>query len=252
MKGIFAVSDATWPCGARHMVGPFTVREGHGGGQRVSSATVDGDWNPSDLAAVEVEHLRLGQKPIFMIRPGDEALDQALDERGYRIVDPVTIYESPVADLVAEVPRLSAFALWPPLAIMRDIWADGGIGPGRLAVMERAAPPKTAILGRVNDRASGAAFVAIHEETAMLHALHILPDQRRHKSAVNIMRKAAEWAQDHGAERFSVLVTNANMPANALYASLGMGIVGQYHYRSISPEEARGAVEGQRSNTHGT
>jgi hypothetical protein len=46
------------------------------------------------------------------------------------------------------------------------------------------------------------------------------------------MRTAAHWAQDHGAKRFSVLVTEANTAANALYASLAMEIVGQYHYRS--------------------
>jgi ribosomal protein S18 acetylase RimI-like enzyme len=50
-----------------------------------------------------------------------------------------------------------------------------------------------------------------------------------------MMRKAAAWAQDHGAKRFLVLVTAANAEANALYSSLGMRIVGHYHYRSKEP-----------------
>ena len=102
----------------------------------------------------------------------------------------------------------------------------------RIAVMERAEGSKTTVLGRVNDRASGAAYIAIHGKTAMLHALHIVPDQRRQGSAVKMMRNAAHWAQDQGAQCFSVLVTDANGPAGALYASLGMEIVGHYHYRS--------------------
>ena len=118
---------------------------------------------------------------------------------------------------------------------MRDLWQEGGIGPARLAVLARATGPKAAILGRINDRASGAAFVAIHGDTAMLHALYIIATQRRQSSAVHMMRSAAIWAQDHGAKRFSTLVTQANGPANALYASLGMSVVGEYHYRARNP-----------------
>lgn len=233
MTGIFGVSDATWPAAAVHPAGAFRVREGCGGGQRVSAATAEGPWSDADIVAAENLQVGLGQPPLFMIRPGDEALDALLDARGYRIKDPVNIYDGDVAVIAAEpAGAMSGFAIWPPLAIMRDLWAEGGIGPERIAVMERAAGPKTAILGRVSDRASGAAFVAIHDRTAMLHALHIAPELRRQGSAVKMMRRAARWAQDHGAERFSVLVTAANAPANALYASLGMRIVGHYHYRS--------------------
>ena len=233
MTDLFAVSEATWPAAALHQAGAFTVREGRGGGQRVSAATAEAGWTEADIDTAVAKQEALGQRPLFMIRDGEETLDAALEARGYRIKDPVNIYEAAVATLAAEpAPPMAGFAIWPPLAIMRDIWAEGGIGPERVAVMERAADPKTAILGRVNDRASGAAFIAGYGDTAMLHALHIVPDQRRQGSAVKMMRKAAHWAQDQGMTRFSVLVTAANQPANVLYASLGMRIVGHYHYRS--------------------
>ena len=233
MTDLFAVSEATWPAAARHKAGAFTVREGRGGGQRVSAATAGAAWTEADIDAAEAKQAALGQPPLFMIRDGETALDAALAARGYRIKDPVNVYEAAVATLASEpASPMAGFPIWPPLAIMRDIWAEGGIGPERVAVMERATGPKTAILGRVNDRASGAAFIAGHGDTAMLHALHIVPDRRRQGSAVKMMRKAAHWAQDQGITRFSVLVTAANQPANALYASLGMRIVGHYHYRS--------------------
>ena len=45
------------------------------------------------------------------------------------------------------------------------------------------------------------------------------------------MRAAAFWARDNGAHTVSVMCTDANGPANGLYASLGMEVVGKYHYR---------------------
>lgn len=233
MTDIFAAAEATWPAAAVHDAGAFRVREGRGGGQRVSAATARSLWTEADIDAAERMHEGLGQAPLFMIRPGEEALDAALEARGYRIKDPVNVLAAPVARLTCEAATpMAGFPIWPPLAIMRDLWSEGGIGRERIAVMERAAGPKTAILGRVSDRASGVAFVAVHGETAMLHALYIVPGLRRQGSAVKIMRTAAHWAQDQGAQRFSVLVTAANGPAGALYASLGMEIVGNYHYRS--------------------
>ncbi|MFN6951224.1 MAG: GNAT family N-acetyltransferase [Albidovulum sp.] len=233
MTDLFAVTDATWPAAAFHRAGAFTVREGRGGGQRVSAATASGSWSEADIGAAERLHARLGQRPLFMIRPGETALDAALAARGYGMKDPVSILAAPLSLLTRErADPMAGFAIWPPLAIMREIWLEGGIGPQRMAVMDRVAGDRTAILGRVGDRAAGVAFVAIHAGTAMLHALHVVPALRRQGSAVNIMRKAAYWAQDHGAERFSVLVTKANAPAGALYASLGLEIVGEYHYRS--------------------
>ena len=116
---------------------------------------------------------------------------------------------------------------------MRDIWAAGGIGPARVAVMERAAGPKTGILGRISDSPAGAAFCAIHDGIAMVHALEILPANRRKGLGVWMMRQAAFWAKANGADWMSVLCTKANDAANGLYASLGMQLVGQYHYRIL-------------------
>lgn len=225
--------DATWPPAAQRGEGPWCIREGRGGGKRVSAATAEGSWTEADIAAAEAAQRALGQDPLFMIRRGEEALDAALAARGYRVVDPVVIYHAPVADLATQPPPpISTFCLWPMLQIMRDLWAEGGVGPGRLAVMDRAAGPKTAILGRVNDRAAGVAFVAAAGTAAMLHALHVVPEQRRQGIAVKMMRAAAFWAQDQGISDLYLAVTEANAGARALYASLGMAIVENYHYRN--------------------
>ena len=41
--------------------------------------------------------------------------------------------------------------------------------------MERVAPPRAALLGRLHDRAAGAAFVAADGPVAMIHAIEVAP-----------------------------------------------------------------------------
>ncbi|MBI1216967.1 MAG: GNAT family N-acetyltransferase [Rhodobacteraceae bacterium] len=231
MTALFDALEATWPAAALHRVGPWLIREGRGGGKRVSAATAEAAATEADIAGMEAMQMSLGQAPLVMIRDGEEALDAMLAAQGYRVIDPVVAYAAPVAAMTGALPYLAAFTIWPPLAIQREIWAAGRIGPGRLAVMDRVAGPKTSILARAADRPAGAGFVAIHGDTVMAHALEVAPDLRRQKAAAHMLRAAANWAQAAGATTFSLVVTEANAGARALYASLGMTVVGHYHYR---------------------
>lgn len=233
----FEVVDATWPAADSRTDGTLTLREGRGGGKRVSAASASGAVGEAQIEAAEAAMRQMGQPPLFQLRPGDEGLDAALAGRGYSIVDPVNIYACPVSQLTdLPMPRVTVFALWEPLAIMRELWAEGGIGPGRLAVMDRVKGPKTGLLMRHQDKPGGVAFVAIHDGVAMLHALEIPPHQRRKGLGKWAMRGAAFWALDNGAHTLSVICTKANEGANALYRSLGMQLVGEYHYRLLQEE----------------
>lgn len=232
----FPVLDATWPAAEFIPVGPFLMRVGAGGGQRVSAATAEGPWTEADIEAVEAAMIAAGQSPLFMVRTGEDRLDAALADHGYRIKDPVFIFAGPSVEVAgAGAPHMTTFPIWPPLAIMLELWAAGDIGPARLAVMDRASSPKTALLARAGDHPAGVAFVAVHGNIAMLHALEVTKTQRRQGSAVNILRAAAVWAQDQGAVLFSTVTTGENLPAQGLFASLNMQIVGNYHYRTKKP-----------------
>lgn len=232
---LFTASDETWPAARRWQDSPWCFREGRGGGKRVSAATAEGVITEDDINTAHQTMRDLGQTPLFMVRPQDAELDRMLDQQGHCIVDPVNIYLAPIDRLTDQpIPRVTTFTLWKPLAIMAEIWAEGGIGPERLAVMDRA-KVKTGILARWNEKPGGVAFAALHENIAMVHAVEIPAHQRRQGVAGWIMRAAAFWAQKHGAQHIAVLCVKENKPANALYQSLGFTMVGGYHYRQ-SPD----------------
>ncbi len=224
--------EVTWPPAETLRCGPFTLRRGLGGGSRVSAATPDGPADANDVARAEAGMAALHQRPLFMLRPQDAALDDLLAARGYAVMDPVVLYAAPVAALGPPPDPMTAFPHWPPLEIARLIWAEGGIGPARLAVMDRVPLARTAILGRSRDRPSGVAFVAAAGSVAYLHALEVAPACRRQGAGTGLLSAAAAWAGGAGADWLALAVTVANTPARSLYASRGMQVVGQYHYRT--------------------
>ena len=124
---LFEASDETWPAARVWTQGPWTLREGKGGGKRVSAATANAAVTEADIAAAEDAMRSMGQTPLFMLRDGEDQLDTMLAGKGYDIVDPVTIYTLPIERLTDKpIPRVTAFAVWEPLAIMTEIWAAGG------------------------------------------------------------------------------------------------------------------------------
>ncbi|GAA4225747.1 GNAT superfamily N-acetyltransferase [Sagittula marina] len=238
---LFDVLDATWPAAAKVDTGPWTLREGRGGGKRVSAATARDAWRLDDVTAADSAMRMMGQDPLFMIRPdltpSDTTLDVTLAAQGYARADPTQIWLAPIDHLTdRSLPRVSAFAIWEPLAIMRELWEDGDIGAARQRVMNRAAPPKTGLFGRVSDKAAGVGFCAIHDDIAMVHALHILEQHRGKALGGWMMRCAALWAASKGARWIACAATEQNTAASALYRSLQMEVAGRYHYRILDSE----------------
>nr|WP_255596725.1 GNAT family N-acetyltransferase [Cognatishimia sp. MH4019] len=228
MPRLLDVLEATWPPASTRQIGGWTIRDGAGGGKRVSAATGSGDITVAEAAM---------ERPLFQMR-GDQPEDAALEACGYVRIDPTLLYVAPVEILATDLPpRVTTFEVWEPLQIMREIWAQGGIGAARVAVMERVKGPKTGLFGRIDNKPAGAGFVAIHDGIAMVHALEVLDEHRRKGLGVYMMRQAAFWAQRNGATHLALAVTETNQAANALYAGLGLTRVGGYHYR-IKQHEA--------------
>lgn len=227
------VCEATWPPASHKALGAWIIRDGKGGGNRVSAATEAWPVTDADLPVAEQAMRALDQEPLFQIREGDDKLDALLEAHGYVVRDPVNLWAGSTAALAnVTIPRATVYTMWPPLELVRDLWADGGIGAARQAVMERADCEKTALLVRNGDHPAGAAFAGIHDGVAMVHALYVKPAERRQGAGALLIRAAAKWALGHGAETIGLIVTQGNHAANPLYADLGLARVGHYHYRA--------------------
>jgi GNAT superfamily N-acetyltransferase len=227
---LFDAAELTWPAARLHRAGPWLIREGQGGGKRVSAASLLGE--PHDIAQMEAAQTALGQPLLVMVRGGQDRLDRELEQAGYRRIDPVDLLVAPARDLLTDLPPDTGFTVdWPPLATQTEIWEEGGIGPARIAVMERCALPRTTLMGRVDDTPAATAFIARHEGIAMLHALEVRDRFRGAGLGRQMMQAAAGWAVAQGAEWIAVLVVEQNMAAQRLYQRLGMRPAGHYHYR---------------------
>ena len=237
VRTLYDVCEHTWPPAKRLEQERWVLRDGRGGGKRVSAATARRILTNRDVREAEALMKGMGQYPLFMIREGEDLLDRQLADMGYEVIDPVVMYTTPI-DVLTDVPipPVTAFCIWEPLAIMREIWATGGVGPARLDVMARA-KTKTSVLSRWNEKPAGVAFAAVHSRVCMVHAVEVLPHQRRMGVAQWMMRAAAFWAKAQGADAMSVLCVEHNAAANALYQSLGFSAVGRYHYRQRPDEE---------------
>ncbi|MEL6205355.1 MAG: GNAT family N-acetyltransferase [Pseudomonadota bacterium] len=237
---LFAALEATWPPAAWHDAPGWRVPEGRGGGNRVSAARPVTEV--PDIDAMARIQDQIGQERLVQVRRGHEVLDAALEAAGYTSRDATLGLVAPVDAVAAEPPRVTAFEVdWPMAEIGREIWAGGGIGPARVAVMDRVQGPKCAFLGRVDDQPAAAAFVACHGPIAMVHALEVLPQHRRKGVARHLMQAMALWALREGASRIGCFVTENNVAARTLYAGLGLGVETAYHYR-VQTEPASGGL----------
>ena len=229
---IFETIDLTWPAEEFLEFPKWKLRKNINGGKRVSAATAIGKPDVPDIQFVENTLTKWCQDKLFMIKIGDSILDAALKERGYSIVDPTNIWSiSSKALSKQQIPPVTAYSIFPPLAIQRELWMANGIGASRIEIMDRVETPKTTIFGRTNAKPAASAFVAIANKIAMVHALIV--DQKCQRQGIGkfVMQKAGDWAHQLGVENVVVLCTKKNQSANTFYKSIGMQVIGEYHYR---------------------
>lgn len=224
--------EESWPAASVRKVEGWQIREGQGGGQRVSAASPHISGSVPDIETAEKAMEELGQSPLFRLTEADAALDHALHQRGYELNDATQIYAGALAGRRRDVRwDNEVFHAWPMLALQKTCWQHGGIGPARLAVMDRVEGPKTTFLARSDQALGGVAFAAISGDIAMVHALHVEPDQRRKAVASKILAAVGDWAQDMGARYLALAATKENFAANALYVNIMLTPVVAYHYR---------------------
>ena len=185
-----------------------------------------------DIKFVENTLAKWCQDKLLMIKSGENSFDEALKSRGYFIVDPTNIWSISAEALSAQqIPLVTAFSIFPPLAIQREIWKANGLDTSRIKIMDRVKKQKTTIIGRINAKPAASAFVAVANKIAMVHALIVDHKCQRQGMGKFIMQKVGAWAHQQGAESVVALCTKQNQSANNFYKILGMQVIGEYHYR---------------------
>ena len=231
-SSIFETIDLTWPAEEFLELTEWKLRKSIKGGKRVSAVTAIGKSGIPAIQFVENTLEEWCQDKLFMIKAGENSLDEALKERGYCIVDPTNIWSiSAEALSMQQIPPVTAFSIFPPLAIQRELWIANGIDASRIEIMDRVKTPKTTIFGRINAKPAASAFVAVSNKIAMVHALIVDHKFQRQGMGKHVMQKVGVWAHQQGAESVVVLCTKQNQSANNFYKILGMQVIGEYHYR---------------------
>lgn len=231
---IFEAIDVTWPAEKFLEIPKWKLRRSAKGGKRVSAATAIGAPDISDIKLAENKMVQWHQDKLFMIKKNEIILDEALSASGYRVIDPTNIWSISSKNLsIQKTLPVKAFTIFPPLAIQRELWRENHIPPSRIEIMDRVKTHKTTIFGRINARPAASAFVAVSNKFAMVHALVVDKKCRRQGMGKFVMQKVGSWAYQMGAESVVALCTEKNCSANILYKSLGMQVIGKYHYRVL-------------------
>ena len=239
-SSIFDTIDLTWPAEEFLELPEWKLRRSLKGGKRVSAATLIKKSGIPNIKFVENTLADWCQDKLFMIKAGENSLDEALEKRGYCIVDPTNIWSiSSEALSIQQIPPVTAFSIFPPLAIQKEIWTANGIDASRIKIMDRVKTPKTTIFGRINAKPAASAFAAVVNKIAMVHALIVDQKYQRQGMGKFVMQKAGAWAHQQGAESVAALCTKHNQSANNFYKILGMQVIGEYHYRLFKTIKSR-------------
>lgn len=226
---LFDAIDATWAPFAFHTHQGWLIREGRGGGKRVSAATALSKTSDTNISSAVTMMQIFGQDPLFMIRGSDIQLDHELETAGYSVIDPVVVLAGPTHSLRFETPTnpCAIHQLTAPNEAAKTVWSEGGIGPARLDIMARVQGPKSILIA--DDM--GVSFAAAHNGIALIHAVEVAVKHRRKGVANALMFHAIQWAKDQNCDWLSVLTVRENIPAIKLYENLGMKEAAAYHYR---------------------
>ena len=219
---------ATWPPSSLARIGPFDLPAERDGTRRATSARlVEGATaTAEDVAAVEAA--RPGT--VFGTLDGaEDAVAELLAARGYAMTGVSDLMAGPVPP-AGDLPPVSGFAHWPPLAICDALWDAHGNDAVRRAPLLRAPEPRTAVLSRHQDRAAGALFCAVHDGMAVLHLVLTLPRFRRQGVGRLLLGHTAAWARANGAAHLALPVEASNSAAVALYEGAGLLRRGGYRY----------------------
>ena len=239
-----------WPAPRNVYYGGWVFRLGGGFTKRANSANALGErhdlrassinaYTPArDFAHVRQEAERFyaasGQPTIFRLTPlaGADA-DSTLAAAGYEKLDPSTVMTAPL-DFARTDSRVT-LAPTPTPAWLNGIAAAQGVAPSHRAIHDRivqaiALPTAFATLF-VGETAAGFGLGVGERGAVGLFDIVVRAEFRGRGLGRALTRALMDWGRGGGASGAWLQVSDGNLGAFRLYASLGFSAAYPYHYR---------------------
>ncbi len=232
-----------WPAREQAAIGPWTARLDAGVTRRANSVLAHGD-GPTPVTAVldgwletsEQLYRARGLTPWIQVTDASWPPDLAaeLAARGWETgIDRTLLLAGPVP--TAESPLDVRLAPRPEPAWVETWWeVDPRGGAPELesaaAIIARIREPTAFATVSLGGVCAGVALGVVVDGLLVLECVATRPEARRRGAGRAAVGALGRWAGEHGATACLLAVLEANGPANALYAALGLTEASAYAY----------------------
>jgi len=246
-----AVVDA-WPAAECEELDGWLLRASGGPTHRGNSvSTLQAGSALTLLARIEqAEAFYQARSRLAMFQVGPCAaptgLDQALEERGYRIEGEAVAALAASGDVLERLPRsgfetsVSTRATEAWLDIARGVSRFADSYDSLLGFLSRLGTRCRFVTARDAHGRTVATCLGISSEGRLgVYAMLTVPEARRKGAGAALLRALAEAALADRMDALYLLVESGNTAARALYARAGFNDVYRYHYRVAPPRVER-------------
>jgi len=233
-------SVTVWPCIREERLGDWVLRFGGNVYGRSNSVQPYGEPDhdlESSIDLCQSAYKVEGIRPMFRLPDflGLDALDAALDARGYEIGEPTSVLVGSASGfgLDSDVQFSADYDQAWLLSYMRG----SGRGAGRQAAIERLMArvqhPRAFARIELDGEITCNGLGVVHNSVLWLFGIATVLEFRRQGLAARLVKSLVAWGNEHGATRTALQVSNGNVGAVRLYEGMGMTRAYGYHYRRL-------------------
>jgi ribosomal protein S18 acetylase RimI-like enzyme len=162
-------------------------------------------------------------------------LDQALERRGYRLLDPSLVLTADLRDRSPSEPalelRAEAVETW--MQLFEQLADHRFSGPDTHRAMLEAIPAERLLVaGVVGGEIVGCGVGVLEDQHFGLFDIAVARGQRNRGFGTQLIAGMLDWARQRGAQYGYLQVMSANAPARHVYAKLGFEEAYHYWYRA--------------------
>ena len=226
-----------WPASETRNIGGWLWRYSGGGSQRANAVSpLSFCGADADAAISEAEELYFTRNAPSRFQVGEQLvgpvdLDHRLEQRGYRLHEPVTTLAKRIGR--GAFPEGTGIAARPG-----DGWMDvylANITPDRRAVtpgiLASVPHPRAFLSIEAGGRVVSTALAVLCRDVVIAECVGTCTEVRRTGAASKVMAALEAWGFAQGATIAALQAVTTNLPAQRLYAALGYNKVNGYHYR---------------------